>query len=324
MRLNLVRALIIMTTALPMSGHAARPLGPPIAEFFRTENQIACAAVLEKSGGNKVEARVTDYLYGTDDETVTIMVDESVFADVRVGAEYVFVFSRLRKNRLVRDEWEVNPDGPSLVKVRGLDTPAIYENNAAITALLAPNRGTELSAVSETSMLLELAENENDTRARELAIFELYLRNDLQSAVSADNARRYATITAGADPRLKNFLLQGARMFPQQRRTPWVKREYRNAIANYGIDLDLNSDVPLLVKNALLGLRHEGTPDDLELISKHLYSNAPGVAKAALSALDAIDPQQAMTHAQQAMQTDKIHLVTRRALTIYIEQHSGA
>ena len=320
MKLKLACILLVAMISIPLTGEAARPLGPPIAEFFKDNNRVACGVVVGKLIGSKIEIRVGDYLYQTDDENMTLNVDTNVFADVIVGTEYVFVFSRLRKNRLVRDEWEVNPEGPGLIQARGLGTPAIYTNNAAILALLTPpDRRGELSADAETNLLLRLAENKGDERARELAIFELYLRDDLQGAISGDNAKRYAAIAMSADPRLKNFLLQGAGNFPEERRTPWLRSEFRKEVAAYGTELELNSDIPLLIKNSLLGLREEGTADDLEIIGKHLYSNAPGVAEAALKALDAIDPLQALARAEQAVQTEKIHLVTRRALTTYIE-----
>ncbi len=325
MKLKLKRILLVAMITMPLVGQAARPLGPPIAEFFKGDNRVARGVVVEKPADNKITIRVSDYLYQSDDGVLILSVDTDVFAEVKVGTEYVFVFSRLRKNRLLRDEWEVNPDGPALVKARGLDTPAIYTNNVAIAALLEPTDGRdELSVDAETSMLLRLAENSGDGRARELAVFELYLRHDLQSAISGNNAERYATITRSVDPRLKNFLLEGARRFPEERRAFWLRLQYREVVTAHGTELELNSHIPLLIKNSLSGLREEGTVDDLEMIGKHLYSNAPGVAKAALSALDAIDPQQALARAQQAVQANKIHLVTRRALTTYIKQHTGA
>ena len=320
MKLNLTRILLFAMISIPLTVEAARPLGPPIAEFFKGENKVARGVVVEKMTANKIAIRVDDYLYQSDDEDMTLKVDTNVFADVIVGTEYVFVFSRLRKNRLVRDEWEVNPDGPGLIQARGLGTPAIYVNNAVILALLtSPDDRGELSADAETTLLLRLAESKGDERARELAIFELYLRDDLQGTISGDNADRYATIAMSAKPRLKNFLLQGAGNFPEERRTPWLPNEYRKTVAAHGTELELNSDIPLLIKNSLLGLREDGTVDDLEIIGKHLYSNAPGVAEAALTALDAIDPRQALARAQQAVQSDEIHLVTRRNLIAYIE-----
>ncbi len=320
MKVRLMRILLVAMISMSFTGEAARPLGSPFAEFFKNENKVARGVVVEKLTGNKIAIRVDDYLYQGDDEDMTLKVDTNVFADVIVGTEYVFVFSRLRKNRLVRDEWEVNPDGPGLVQARGLGTPAIYINNAAILALLtSPIRRGELSADAETTLLLRLAESKGDERARELAIFELYLRDDLQGTISGDNADRYATIAVSAEPRLKNFLLQGAGNFPEERRTPWLPNEFRKAVAAHGTELELNSDIPLLIKNSLLGLREEGAVDDLDIIGKHLYSNAPGVAEAALSALDAIDSREALARAQQAVQSDEIHLVTRRNLITYIE-----
>jgi len=171
---------------------------------------------------------------------------------------------------------------------------------------------------------LSIADDDRDFRARELAIFELYLRPDLQNAMSADNARRYAAVTSDADARLKNFLLEGAKNFPEKRRSPWLEREFRGVIAAHGNVLDLNSDIPLLVKNSLLGLRDGGTEQDLDMIARHLYSNAPGVARAALAAMNDIDPRQAFALAQKALETDDIHEVTRRELTRYVNERTGA
>ena len=324
MKFSSIRFLFVAIVSLPLVTQAARPLGPPIAEFFKPENRVACGVVFERLANNEVKIRVTDYLFQSDDEVLTLGIDAGVYDDVKVGTEYVFVFTRLRKNLLLRDEWELNPGGPALVKARGLGTPAIYTNSAATSTLLTPpGQRDELSKDTETLMLLEVAADDSDRRARELAIFELYLRRDLQGTISGDNAERYATLTSSADPRLRNFLLQGARFFPEERRTSWLGHENRESVAAYGTVLELNSDIPLLIKNSLLGLREEGTVDDLELIGKHLYSNAPGVARAALTALDAIDPQMALVLAQRAVLTDKIHLVTRRGLTTYIKKHTG-
>jgi len=324
MNKHAMRILLLILIASPLTGEAARPLGPPIAEFFNDRNRIVTAVATVKSSDNKIVMRIVDYLYLEDDNQTTIVVDVNVFADVEIGTEYVIVFSRLRKNRLLRDEWEVNPDGPTLVKTRGLDTPAIYTSNAAIATLLTPHRRDALSADAETSMLLSIADDDGDFRARELAIFELYLRPDLQNAMSADNARRYAAVTSDADARLKNFLLEGAKNFPEKRRSPWLEREFRGVIAAHGNVLDLNSDIPLLVKNSLLGLRDGGTEQDLDMIARHLYSNAPGVARAALAAMNDIDPRQAFALAQKALETDDIHEVTRRELTRYVNERTGA
>ena len=325
MKVNLLHALLASMICIPLVGQAARPLGPPIEEYFKGDNRVASGVVTEKNAVNIIVVQVSEYLFQSDDENLNLKVSAEVFNDVKIGAEYVFVFSRMRKNALLRDEWEVDPEGPGLVKARGLETPAIYESNVALLALLrAPDRRGELTTNEETSLLLSVAENNVDNRARELAIFELYLRGDLQSSISRDNAQRYAMITASADPRLKNFLLQGARHFPEGHRAAWLGREYRETVAAYDAALDLNSDIPLLIKNSLLGLREEGAPKDLEVIGRHLYSNAPGVAGAALEALDAIDPRQALVLAEQAVKTDKIHLVTRRELKTYIKEHTGA
>ena len=327
MKLNITPVLVvlIMSLSVPLTSQAARPLGPPIEEFFNDRNRVASGVVVEKLKTNAIEFRVDDYLHQSDDELVTLRVDADVFAEMEVGNSYVFVFSRMSKNRLFRDQWEVDVKGPSLVKARGLGTSAIYRHNATTFALLTPpDLRDELSADAETAMLLELAEDKADVRARELAIFELYLRPDLLTAMSGDNAQRYAAIAGAADTRLKNYLLEGATHFPEEYRAVWLEREWREAVESYGTELDLNSYVPLLIINALSGLRREGLVVDVDTIGKHLYSNAPGVAKAALAYLDAIDRQQALARVQQVLASEDMHSSTRRAFTAYVNQNNGA
>ena len=324
MTLNFTRILLIAIALSSAAGYAARPLGPPIAELFKNDNRIARGVLVDRPAAQKITLRVDDYVYRSDVKTLTLNVDKEVFASVTEGREYLVVFSRLQRNRLLRDQWEINPQGPALVSVRGLGTPAIYASTEAIRTLLRPpEQRPELSADAATGLLITLAENSADGRARELGIFELYLRDDLQATISAANARRFAVLAAAAGPRLKNFLLQAATHFPKQRREPWLSSAFRQSVADYGSVLELNSYVPLLVKNALLGLGGAATADDAQMITKHLYSNAPGVARAALAALDAIAPHGALEAAKQALENQRIAPVTRRLLRRYISQHGS-
>lgn len=316
-----------MSFIIPLNAQAARALGPPLAEFINDRNRTAHVTLVKKFFGNKVATQVNDYISNEDENRLMLNIDRDVLAGLQMGEDYLIVFSRMRKHPLYRDGWEVNPKGPSLVKVRGLDTPAIYRSSPALRTLLTPPalRDEVLTGDGETALLLSVAENLNDQRARELAIFEMYLRPDLVEAISIDNAERFAELTSGADIRLRTFLLRTAQRFPAQRKAGWIDREWRRAAMDAGVELDLSSYEPLLVKIALEGLREHGDEEDMEIISKHMYANNPGVAKAALAALDAIDAAQALEIARQVMQSKQdLHMTTRQAFARYIEGRAGA
>lgn len=72
--------------------------------------------VVEKLPGDQISIRVDAFLFQSNDEVINLNVDDQVLADVKVGSEYVLVFSRFRKNLLFRDQWEVNPEGPALAQ----------------------------------------------------------------------------------------------------------------------------------------------------------------------------------------------------------------
>lgn len=329
MKFRLIIALVIVLmpvyTATP--GHAARSLGPPIAEFVNERNCTAEVVVVRKLPGNKIAVRVNEYLNESDDAELALAVDGDIYKYVEIDESYLVVFSRLRKHAFYRDGWEENPKGPSLVKVRGLDEPAIYQASPALRVLLTPPqaRAQPLTPDMETDLLLTVAETESDSLARSLAIFEMTLRGDLQQAISIDNAERFATLSMGADIKSRTFLLRAAAQFPPERRNGWLEREWRRAAIEADTTLDLSSFEPLLVKISLEGLRDHGDAEDIELISKHLYGNNPGVAKAALEALHAIDPKQALSRVQALLSKNlDLHMTTRQAFNRYVNEHSGA
>ena len=73
----------------------------------------------------------------------------------------------------------------------------------------------------------------------------------------------------------------------------------------------------------MTGLATLGTRDDVGRIALHLESNAPGVAKAALAALDAIDREAAASAVVAALRDDTMHRETRRAFEAYLRQRVG-
>ena len=81
--------------------------------------------------------------------------------------------------------------------------------------------------------------------------------------------------------------------------------------------------MPGLVRTALTGLAQAGNRNDVRRVSAHLKSNAPGVAKAALAALDTLDREAAVAAVNSALENDAMHRETKRAFEAYLREHVG-
>ena len=86
------------------------------------------------------------------------------------------------------------------------------------------------------------------------------------------------------------------------------------------MELDLISPHVSLLRTALQVLKVRGSAPDVEIIRPLLYSNSPGVAKAALAALDALDPGAAVAEGRKAIAGSNLHPETRRVLDVYLRQ----
>jgi hypothetical protein len=123
------------------------------------------------------------------------------------------------------------------------------------------------------------------------------------------------------DPQHRDLILRTASRLPQDLTSPWLGEEFRKIIIEHGTQYDLSSFVPGLVRTAARGLQQAGEKTDIELLSTLLYSNNPGVSKAALAAMDHLDPGAAVVKAEQAIGRGWIHNETRFALERYLSGH---
>jgi hypothetical protein len=129
--------------------------------------------------------------------------------------------------------------------------------------------------------------------------------------------------TESLNPQHLDFLLRSAIRLPQEKSSPWLAEEFRRVIIENGTRYDLSTFVPSLVRTAARGLRLSGTPADIGLLSILLYSNNPGVSKAALESMDHLDRQATVARAERAISRDWIHGETRRILGNYLRQTQG-
>ncbi len=300
---------------------AARPLGPPIEELLADPELIRIASVtaLEKTDSQTIRFAVRKRVSGEAPDEVLLRTDAATAATVVVGSRYVVAWSHLRKNRRFREGYETDPDGPAIAKVRGPGTVALFEQTPEISYLFSPGVvGDPAQAERQLDALLEQM-GRADPRSRSLVASQLLLRPDLSAKMDQRRAAKLESLLALDEliPQHRDLLLQTALRMDAELQGRWLAETFRKVIIQYGTQYDLSSFVPALVLTAARGLQQTGDAGDVELLSTLLYSNNPGVAKAALAAMDSLDRGAAAAKVEQALRRDWIHTETRRALNRY-------
>lgn len=304
--------------------HAAKRLGPPIEDLQSTPERIriVIAQAAKKIEPNQVVFTISERLSGESPDELLIRTDEQSYADVVAGNSYVVAWSDMRRNRRVPGGWEPDPDGPFTVQLMGMGATALFEDTTDTRFLFAP--GTmDVSGNKSQQIDAILAQMQRpDFRSRSLVISELYLRPDLIEAMQPAQAEVLKNVLQkqDLDPQHRDFVCRSALLLPKNMTTPWLAEEFRKIIILHGSQYDLRTFVPGLVRTAARGLQQTGGTADIDLLSMLLYSNNPGVSKAALDAMDQIDPAATLVKAEQAIERGWIDSETRSDLQRYLGQ----
>lgn len=323
-RLTLSYCVLLWLAGLQVVLAASR-LGPPVEQLLAHPERIriVIAQAQEQPQEQAVCCKgmfsVQQRLSGESPDELLLRTDAATFADLVPGRSYVVAWSYLRRNRREIGGWEVDPDGPATVEVLGLGSTALFEDTPQIRLLFSPAANT---APTEQLDALLTQMQRQDFRSRGLVITELYLRPDLAGSMTVARGEVLQAVLQdqALDPQHQDFLLQTALRLPQDMTSPWLGEACRRIIIQHGTQYDLSSFVPGLVRTAATGLQQTGVRTDLELLGILLYSNNPGVAKAALAAMDHLDAAATAHKVQQALARDWLHSETRRALQRYFEQ----
>lgn len=308
--------------AVMQPAHAAKQLGPPIAELLSDpgRTRIVIAVASQKTDAGRIQFSVNERLSGDSPDSVLLRTDETTVAEVVVGQSYVVAWTYLRRNRSVIGGWEKDPEGPAIVNILGLGSAALFEDNPSIRFLFTNDASTERENASQWIDALLGQMTQQDSRSRGLVIMELYLRPELATQMSRSQANALNDVfkTKTLAPQHRDFLLRSALHLDPDLTSPWLGEEFRRVIIEHGTQYDLRTFVPGLVRTAAQGLQQTGGPSDMELLSILLYANNPGVAKAALATMDHIDSGATVIKAQQAIRRGWIHGETRLALQHYL------
>jgi hypothetical protein len=320
--LCLVVGFLILAATPPAD--AAKRLGPPIEELQKNpeRNRIVVAEAREKPEPGKILFAVSGRLSGNSTDEVLLRTDEATFSSVETGGSYILAWTDQRKNPRPTGGWEADPEGPRTLQTVGLGTTAVFEDTPELRLLFNPATMADTdSAGKQLDALLAQLQRE-DPRSRGLVITELYLRKDLTAMMVPAQVAVVQQVLreVGLEPQLRDLLLRTTLQLAPKLTAPWLAEELRHIIIRYGTQYDLTSFVPSLVRTAARGLQQVGEPEDIGLLDILLYSNNPGVAKAALAAMDHFDPGAAGYKAQQALERGWIHGETRLALQRYLAQ----
>lgn len=305
------------------AAQAAKLVPPPLSALVNGndgKNQIALALAVAPEGQDRYRFKADSVLRGERFDVESVKLESVSQGDIQAGQRYLIVFSKFRRNPMVRDVSELNPDGAVAAEFPEVRS-AVFAHAPALEILFKAeleNNLKDAARLDATLDVLALA----DTRARLLAAEEFLLRPRLFANVSPAQLARYQA--ALADPTLpalnRDFLLQASENLAPEQQGAWQAELARAQLKQHGAQFDLASRIPSLVRTSAQLLEAHGGTGDLPLLEGLLRSNAPGVAKAALSAMDKWDRARAQTVAAGLVGDQSLHRETRLALGAYLKK----
>ncbi len=311
--------------ALTMASNAgAARLGPPSEYLVKAPHLVVIVEAREKLDDQRVVFERREVLLGEGiPEQMSVRVDEETFAVVTAGERYLLGYQILRQVARSRTLFEVDPEGPKAVQLPGMgdalldDTP---EMRRIILSAAAAEGAEEKATTRELLDLVLTQVVRPQAYSVRFVAAELLLRPELQEIVTAKDVEvlRQRLRTLAPDPFSRDLLLRAASTVAEREGSAWLAEECRHVLASYGTELDLGSPVPALLVTAAKALGKTGTAKDLKLLEKYFFSNNPGVAKASLKAMDALDSVATLKAVRKALEGDGLHTESRRALEVYV------
>lgn len=315
--------LLFLILSLSTSVFAAKPVKAPIEEFYKDRYIIAeFKARAQAEDGAVTLDKVAD-IWGDAQKTEVLRFPKRESVDIEPGEHYIVVYSYLRKHLLYRDVIEENPNGPAIV--HGLAGAAIYRANDALRFLFRYPQAdeTDISSSEIIDAIFVQLQDEINTRERRLAVFQFMLSSDLHKQLSQKQAKTYRRLLRSQVlPDLEQeLLLTAARGLPVKQRKKWLVKLCRQTVDAAGSEYDLTSLKPIKIRTCVRIIGDHVEEKDTERLTALLYSNAPGVSKAALSALVAWDNRRALAIFHHVLQMDKpLQAETHRVLVAKINE----
>ncbi|GAB4192539.1 MAG: hypothetical protein Tsb002_22290 [Wenzhouxiangellaceae bacterium] len=322
MRVLTVRSLLlVLLLTLSSTGFAAKMVQPPIQDLLKERYQISVLELqaIDRQAGKAEFEQVTDLWQETDDE-ITLNLPPYLLEEITAGERYIVAHSRFRKHPILRDVIQLNPDGPAVVEAFVV-RHGLFDDSRELRYLFREFQDEEPNARKIVARLLDLLE-ESDGRTRTLAAFQFQMSQPLyDDGLRSRQLRQLQEIIASnrLSAEEEEFLLSASPHFPATLETDWIADHCRQRMRQHGSEYELTSFIPLLVKTCTGIVAASGGGDDVPLFSGLLYSNAPGVAKAAMQALIDVAPQQADDILNRALASGQpLHSESARVIRAYL------
>ncbi|MEM9386195.1 MAG: hypothetical protein AAGA68_14115 [Pseudomonadota bacterium] len=291
-RLIPIAALIAILglVSLPHA-YAARPVQPPLTEFTTNPyNQVMAGRVVEKIAPNKVRLeRQVAYAGDVAASVILRIEDEETFAEVREGQSYIIAFSYFTSDPQFRESKYEDPEGPRMIRLRGLGTSALFEDTPETRFLFESASGEAQPDPRDVLEALTRQMVRPDPRTQSLVVVELLLRRDLHASVLPPQAERVAEVVSNPEvvQELRAFLLEAAVAFPD-RSQRWLREACRQVIAALEPDFALETHGPQLATAVLVAMADHGAAEDVQAMVPFLASNAPKVVRAAIESIEIV------------------------------------
>jgi hypothetical protein len=272
-----------------------------------------------KEADGKVIFRRVEVLLGEARRRETIRMDEEIWATVVIGETYLIGYTRLRRPPRTHGIYEIDPAGARLLIAPAVGSMLLADTAPLRVLILPPADDEEPAARARLEVVFAALEGEPDVAAR-FAAAELLFGSALQQVFGeADIAQFSAVITrAASDPQLQDLLLKACVPLAGLAGGEWLAAISRQVLAAHGTKIDFASYVPAVLESAAKALAVVGQGDDASALEPHLRSTHPGVAKAVIASLDALDPAAARRAAAAAVATADLPSENRRVLERYL------
>lgn len=324
------RALSILTLTtllagalfLPSVASAAKRLTPPTRSMIYKYNKVAVVVAKSSPEDGKVLFKRKKGIFGEMPKTVVARLDPEVIEALDWGSRYVFAYTDIRRNPLDRETPEIDPEGPKVIEL-ALVGSAILEDSRLIRRMLETSRTPEVDLGREFLEDVMVLMQDPDPRAQRFAIAEFYLRAELHQNLRPEDVDVFRSKITSPDqlPEARAILIESFLKLPAPLRGAWLAEAAREIVADADTELDLVTTWPLLVRMSLEVLEKDGGAADAPIVARHFASNNPGVAKAALATLVALEPDLAARRAREVLGRADLHQSTQQAMERYLESY---
>lgn len=311
------------------SAGAVSILGPPSDFLAQPQNVVVRAMARgDKPHGQPMRGESADAqtifrrletLYGKAPRRLVVRMDAQTRRSVHAGTSYLLVYSALQRVPRTRGVFEPDPGGPRLLEAPAVG-PLLLADSADLRLLvLPPVAQTPQAARARLDAVLRVLATAEPRSAR-FAAAELLFRRDLRAAVGVADIEPLAAAIerADIDPQLQDLLLRAAEPLGGIAGGVWLLRASKRVLANHDLRPAFASYVPSLLEAAAAALATVGSGEDAAVLVRHLRSQHPGVAKAALRSLDALDPAAARRAATAALDARDLPSENRQVLERYL------